>query len=144
MMQLSVEKDLLGPWLAAKVGMVWAPEGRELVGLLQDGKPVAAALFENCTGLSMECHVAVDRPGLPLRQWIIASFRYAFVQNGVEKLIGRVNSNNRAALHFDYRLGFDPWAVIPRVYKDGGDCLIMVLLRERCKWIPAEYRREAA
>lgn len=143
MIELSVDKDLLGPWICRKIGKIWTRERCEAVGLVDGRRVLACALFEDNTGVSMACHVAIEHGHVPIRKLVTAAFHYAFVQAGVEKLIGIVNSTNKKALQFDYKLGFEPVAVLPRMYADHGDAVIFVMEREKCRWIPAEHRKAA-
>lgn len=143
MIDISIDKTVLGPWICKRIGKIWYPEGKETIGLVDSERILAAVLFEDYAGLSMTCHVALADAHVPLRKLIAAAFRYAFVSLHVERLMGVVNSNNKAALRFDYKLGFEPVATLPRMYADGGDAVIFLMERSKCRWIPVEHRRAA-
>lgn len=143
MIDLCVDKNRLGPWICKKISMVWGPEGRECVGIVDGERILGAVLFEDYAGLSMKCHVAIANEHAPIRKLITAAARYAFIDIGVEKLVGIVNSNNKRALNFDLRIGFDACAILPRMYADGGDAVILMMERKNCVWIPAEFRKAA-
>jgi hypothetical protein len=138
---LSTDKIILGPWLCEKIDKIWSPRGCECVGLIRDdGTPLAATLIESYTGVCAEMHIAIEHAHVPLRRFIVAGFHYVFVDLGCKQVIGRVSSANKKALNFDLRLGFEPIAVIPDVFRDGSDMVILRMLREQCPWIAREER----
>ena len=141
-MDLSDDNDLIGPWVFHRVGKAWAPEGRTSVGLVHEGEVLAGVVFEDFTGVSVFAHSAVKHPHVPLRKFLVAVFYYAFVDLGVDKLIGMVPSYNERALKTNLRLGFHAEAVIEGVFPHG-DLFIMVMNRRDCKLLPAEYRKAA-
>jgi L-amino acid N-acyltransferase YncA len=143
MVELSVDKDLLGPWICRRIGKVWSRDGKETVGIVDGGRVLGVVLFEDNTGVAMTCHVAIAHAHVPIRRLIVAAAHYAFIDNGVEKLMGAVNSKNLKALRFDLKLGFEAYAVLPRMYGDGGDCVILIMTRESCRWIPERFRKAA-
>jgi len=140
---LSTDKNLIGPWVFKKIGKVWHPEGREAVGLVRDDEVLAGCIVEDYTGNSCQMHIALAHAHVPLRKFIVAGFHYVFVDLGCEQVLGFVSSANKKALMFDMKLGFEPIAVIPKVYNDN-DLIIMRMLRSQCRWIAAEARRKAA
>ena len=100
---------------------------------------MAGVVFEDYTMASVTMHMAVSKTGLPLKNMVFAVFQYAFVQLGVDKAIGLVNSSNKAALEVDLKLGFRPEAVVEGVFPNG-DMVILVMNKSDCKWITAEQR----
>lgn len=139
MIELSTDKHLVGPWVFRRVNKTWAPEGREVIGLVRDGEVVGGVVFEDWNLKSVSAHMAWGDPSVSPRRLIKAVFHYAFIDLGAEKVLGCVNSANTAALKTDLRLGFRPEAVIEGVFPDG-DLVIVVMDRNACPWIPSSYR----
>lgn len=141
-MNLSDDNELIGSWVFRQVGKAWAPEGRTSIGLERDGEVLAGLVFEDYTGTSVFAHSAVKHPHVPLRKFLVAVFYYAFVDLGVDKLIGMVPSYNLRALKANLWLGFHAEAVIEGVFPNG-DLVIMVMNRQDCKLLASDYRKAA-
>lgn len=143
MIEISFDKDLIGPWICSRINKTWGPDGREAIGLVREGEVLGAVLFEDYTGPggSISVHVAIDNPRIPIRKLLSTSAGYAFNQLKVEKLIGLVPSYNTAALKFDMRIGFKPEAVIKNAFPNG-DMVVLTMTREDCGFVPR--RKEAA
>lgn len=139
---LSFDKFLVGPWVFSKIGKVWSPEGREVVGLVDGDIVLGGVVYEDYTGSSVCCHIAIAHPHVPLRKLLVAAARYAYNQLGVKKVIGMVPSNNEDALRMDFRLGFELEAIVRDVFPDGSDMVILTMTREQCRFLPRQ--KEAA
>lgn len=140
---LTLDKDLIGPWICHRINKVWGPEGRECMGVLNsEGKLVAAGMFEDYTGVCITGHIACEGSGIALRTLLGAAYHYVFVTLDCEKFLGLVNSNNRKALTLDLKMGFRPEAVIEGVFP-GGDLVVLVMNRDECRWIAPEHRKVA-
>lgn len=136
MIELTFDKDLIGPWVFRRVAKVWGPEGREAVGLVgEDGIPVAGIVFEDYTGQggSVSLHISIDNPNIPIRNLLVTAASYCFDQMGVNKVVGLIPSNNVDALRFDMRLGFKPEAVLKDIYPDG-DLVILTMYKHECRF----------
>jgi len=140
--ELTTDKHLIGPWVFKRIGRTWSPEGREVIGLVDGEEIIGGVVFEDCTQRAITAHMAWGDPSISPRRLIKAVFWYAFMDLGVEKVLGFVNSANTAALKTDLRLGFRPEAVIEGVFPDG-DMVVMVMNRSVCPWIPRAYRNAA-
>lgn len=141
MIEISTDKHILGPFVCNLVHKKWFPDGREVVGVLKDGKPIAGIMFEDYTGPggSITSHIAIAHPHVPIRKLLVAASMYAYNQLAVDKVFGQVPDHNKEALEFDLRIGFQPVALIEGVYPDG-DMFLLVMNREDCKFIPKELR----
>ena len=138
---MNTNVDILGPWAWKQMGMSkWNSEGRSAIGELNAmGTPRWAVVYDHYEpGGSIQVHIAISNPKYVTRQAISAVFEYAFLQLGVKKVIGVVNSTNRAALTFDLRLGFEIEAVIEDAY-DMGDMYILSMTPEQCRWIRGQH-----
>lgn len=142
---ISTDVSMLGPWVWKTTGCtVWTPVGKSAMGVIEDGDIKWAAVFDNYNeGGSIQIHIAVADRKYVTRRAIQRVFEYPFLQLGVKKLIGIVNSENAAALSFDLRLGFEVEAVIEDAY-ERGDMYILSMTPEQCRWIRGKrYGRQS-
>lgn len=136
MIEISMDKHLIGPWVTTRIGGTWGPEGREAIGLVRDDEEVlAGVMLENYTGHCITMHIAISSANVPIRKLLVTSALYVFNQLGCHKILGLVPSTNKAALSFDTRLGFTPEAIIKDVFKDG-DMIVLSMTREQCGFLP--------
>ena len=129
--------NVLGPWVWKATGAtVWTPVGKSAMGYVDsNGNIKWAVVFDNYhEGGSIHIHTAVADRKYVTRRAIQAVFEYPFIQLGVKKLIGIVNSENAAALSLDLRLGFQIETVIKDAY-ERGDMYILSMTPEQCRWI---------
>ena len=131
----SSDIDLLGPWAWKLMGCeLWTPVGKTALGEVVDGEVLWACIYDHYENKSIQVHIAIDNPKYVTRQAICACFEYPFLQLGVKKVLGFVNSENHNALTFDLRLGFQIEHVIKDAY-DRGDMYILSMTQEQCRWI---------
>lgn len=122
-------------WLAPRTGGSYYKGSGQGIGLEKDGELIAGVMFDNCTGRSVQMHVAA----IPGRRWMTKEylrvcFDYPFRQLGVCKIIGLVDSTNQDAMRFDLHLGFIEEAVIKDAGKHG-DLHILSMTRQQCRFI---------
>jgi len=135
MRQTIYDENVIGPWVCQRTGGQYFPDsGARAIGLLRDGVLVAGVLFEHYNGRSIAMHVAGEGKDWMTRDFLMECFRYPFVQLGVHKIIGLVDSSNKDARRLDEHLGFRMEAKIagaaPR-----GDLLIFTMTREQCRFL---------
>ncbi len=105
--------------------------GYKGIVLFEDGYVKSGFLFENFNGANIDCHVAGEKF---TRQMIKFGFGYCFNQLKAKRMTAKISVENKKSLRFVERLGFEPEAVL-KDYWPSGDVLIMVMMRENCKWI---------
>lgn len=129
------DRDRLGPWVAERTGGTYYKDSGQTIGLERNGSLVAAALYDNCTGRSVQMHVASDGTSRWMtREFLRVCFDYPFNQLKVNKVMGLVDSTNEAAIRFDENIGFQ----LEHVVKDAGrhgDIRIYSMTRQQCRWI---------
>ena len=135
MKRLVFDRDRLGPWLCEKTNGEWYGQG-QTIGLEEDGRVIACAMYERCNGSSVVTHIA----GEPGKRWMTREFLrvifdYPFNQLGVSKLIGFVDGDNTDAMRFDLHLGFVPEAVIHGAGTDGCDLNVLTMTRNQCRFL---------
>ena len=134
---LSLDKDLVGQWVARHTAAIFTPENSSCIGLLnKEGQLIAGVWYENYNKSSIMAHIAIQ--GQVTREFLFTIFDYPFVQLGVEKIIGPVNSNNLDALKLDKNFGFEEEARIKNAYPDG-DLVLLTLTKDKCRFIGERY-----
>lgn len=137
---LSFDKDIVGQWVANRVNGVFTPENSSCIGLLdKDGNLVAGVWYESYTKTSIIAHIAIE--GRMSKEFLSVIFNYPFVQLGVNKIIGIVNSSNEDALRLDNKLGFVEEARIKDVYPDG-DMVLLTMTKDKCRFLGERYGKK--
>ena len=130
--------DLVGDWICRRTGGTFIPGSGKTIALVQDDRIIAAVLYDNFNGASIQMHVAAE-PGARwmTRQYLFKCFDYPFRQLGCKLVLGLVAENNHAARRFDEHLGFKIQATL----KDAHPCgalLIYGMKKDECKWLKQE------
>lgn len=120
--------------IAAAACCVYSPEHDHCIARVKDGRLLGGVIYQGYTGASIEMHVAGFWPQWLNKSMLFVVFGYPFYQLGCLKVIGRVNENNKRALEFDLKLGFNEEARIRDVYPEG-DLLILSMRRDECRWL---------
>lgn len=121
----------VGAWIQARGGGYWR-EGVTAIGLERDGALVAGAMFDYYNGASIVACVAVDGP--ITREWLYRICHYAFVQLGVNVVLGIVAGDNVKSQTFCERFGFRLSATIPDADPSGAMHLY-TLRRDQCRYL---------
>ena len=111
-------------------------EGMQAIGLRRDGELVAGVVYEGYNGKNIWMHVAAI-PGARWmsRMYLHAVFAYPFGVCGCNRVSGYVNESNLAARRFDEHLGFEVEARLRGAACNGGDVLLYVLWRDKCRFL---------
>jgi len=133
---LTGHDNVVGPWVASRVGTVWAPECSTTIGLFSTQTGLqAGVIYEGYNGANIGAHIAsVPGKSWPTRNFLRFIFYYPFEQLKVKRITGMVASCNEAAVEFNKRLGFKQEAVLKDAHPQG-DLLVFVMRREHCKWL---------
>lgn len=101
----------------------------------------AVTLYDGFSACDCNIHIASDGSGQWLtRGYLRASFWHPFIQWNLRRLTGLVPAKNQDALRFDLHLGFEREGYIRHALPDD-DLILLGMLRENCRYIPADYRR---
>lgn len=128
------------PWAQDRVGVTFRSDART-IGLERDGQIVAVVVFDSFGETDCSMHIASDGT----RAWmnkalLVQAFCYPFVQLGLLRVTGLVPADNEAALKFDEHIGFVREGYHPKAAPGGKDLVSLGLLKENCRFIPAEHR----
>lgn len=140
MMRLVVDRpDLVGPWVAERIGGFYHPIGGYAMGVEDDGVLIAGVMYDSYfKDGSIMMHVAAE----PGRRWLTRErlrifFHYPFEYLGVRKVIGLVQSTNKEAIRFDEHIGFNLEARLTGACV-GGDLLLYTMTRNQCRFLGAD------
>jgi RimJ/RimL family protein N-acetyltransferase len=84
-------------------------------------------------------HIAIQ--GQITREFLFTIFDYPFVQLGVNKIIGTVNSINLDALKLDKNFGFEEEARIKDAFPDG-DMVLLTMTKDKCRFLGERYGKK--
>lgn len=102
------------------------------LGFERDGEILAGALYQDWSGPNVWVHLAIRRMS---REFLHYGFRYPFLELGCQRLTGAVEASNAAARRFNEHVGFAVEATLSGAARDGGDVLIYVMWRDRCRFL---------
>jgi RimJ/RimL family protein N-acetyltransferase len=132
--------NFFGEWWAMKMRetgerCTWIPGSASVIGLLDLEKgPVAACIYDRYNGKSLQVHIAAEGKSWLNREYLWFCFYYPFVQLGVHKLIGTVDSSNLDAVRWNEHLGYTLEATLKDACPNG-DLRVYTMTREQCKWL---------
>jgi RimJ/RimL family protein N-acetyltransferase len=112
------------------------------IGIERDGELIGGVVYDGFNGRNIWAHIA----GKPGTRWLTRSFLYAmyhypFVQLGVERITGPVDSTNLEAIRLDTHMGFVHEATL-RGASPNGDLLLFVMWKQNCRYLGDRYGRE--
>lgn len=127
--------EIIGPWVAARCGEMWIPQGATTIGLMDGAEILFGAIYNNFNRTTIEMHIAAASG----KRWMTKDllwfcFYYPFVQLGVKRITVVVPETNLDAIAFDKHLGFTFEAALEKAHPDG-DLHIYRLFREDCRWL---------
>ena len=134
MIEIVYDKSIIGPWVCHRTGGSYVEQDSQTIGLVRNGELVAGVLYDHYNGRSIAMHVAAIGKFWMTRQYLHACFHYPFIQLGVNKILGLVDSTNLAAQKFDEHLGFKAEAIIKDAAPQG-DLIIYSMTAADCRFL---------
>lgn len=132
--------DRLLPWAAERIGIERFRDDARAIGIACGDQLRGVVVYDTFSACDCHMHVASDRSRRWLtREFLVHAFSYPFVQVGLRRVTGIVAASNEDAIRFDKKLGFLPEGFCPKALPND-DIVIMGLTRDRCRFIPLEYR----
>ena len=128
------QKELIGAWVAERVGQSCSWGDFYAMGVELGGKIVAGLVFSDFTGKNAFVHLAVDRMTRRLPELFDHGTRYAFDQCGLLRVTAPVEETNTKSLNIVRKVGFEQEATLRRAGENGQDSHLFVL------W-PENFRR---
>lgn len=126
-------------WIRKELKIARIDDIRGISATSNSGELYGVCAMDSWTEGSVQVHIAIKNP-ICLRNYdfIKESFNYIFNVGGRLTALGFVSSENKKALIFDKKIGFQEIARIKDGVKSGVDTVILELRRENCKWIDRE------
>lgn len=111
-------------------------ECAQCITCVDDGKPVAGAIYDGYNELTISAHIWIDAERMPSKEWYACIMDYPFNKLGVQKLVGQVASGNAEARALDEHFGFVEEARV-KDFSHDGDLIIYTMTREQCRILNA-------
>lgn len=104
------------------------------IGIYREHKAIGAIIYTNFSHTNVDIHWYMPRC---LNRYLLdMMFRYPFIDLGLIRVTGFVNSTNIKAIKVGERLGFEKEAIVKDYYSLSEDMLIYKLTKEKArKWI---------
>lgn len=132
--------EILLPWAAEVIGVRGFREDARALGIGSLDRLRAVVVYDTFSACDCNMHIASDGSGhWCTRELLIHSFAYPFIQLGLRRVTGVVPASNEKALRFDTKLGFVREGYCPKALPND-DVVILGMTRDRCRFIPPEYR----
>ena len=132
---ISNDKTIIGPWVAAKMGIEYSDNNTSL-GQIAGSKIIAGVSYQSWNKASIIASIAVE--GLMTPTYLAAIFHYPFIYLGVTKIICQVAESNLNSIKLAEKLGFRLEAQLLDAHPDGS-LLIYTMTKEQCRFIGEKY-----
>lgn len=136
------DPERLIAWAQDQLGVIFFDDARA-IGWGNGETIRAVAVYERWSGNDCCVHLVSDRrPGWMSRHFLAAGFKFPFVQGRVRRITGLVPASNVDALRLNTHMGYRVEGRLRCGADDGGDLIVMGMLREECRFLPREFRME--
>ena len=132
-----VVSHAVGEWVCQQMGATYNPDACVAIGRVDGDRVIGGVVYDDYNGSSICMHCAGEG-GWLTKELLRAVFGYPFTQLKVKKVIGFVDSTNKAAMRLNEHLGFTLEAKV----QDGtatGDLLIYTMTPEQCRFLGGRY-----
>lgn len=96
---------------------------------------MGGVMYTDFNHASIQLHIAAFQPNWVNREMLWVCFNYPFCKLGVNKLIGLVPENNKAAIVFDLHLGFVVEHTVRDVFPGGEGMVVLGMYAEQCRFL---------
>lgn len=131
-----ISDELVGHWVAERLGSGYFASRSNAIGLVKDDKLIAGVMYENWNGRSIICHIAVE--GRLTRRYLGAIFDYAYNVCNVEKIIVPVESHNLKSAKLIENMGFTEEGRIKDCQPEG-DTILYTMTKGNCRFLGDRY-----
>ena len=110
----------------------------------KSGKIAGIVVMDSWTPSGCQTHFAIENP-MCIRAGLFREVAiHIHVTCGRRYIFGLIPANNDKAHKFDLKMGFKEVARVPEGYDIGVDYIVVRLAKEENRWLPDEYKSEAA
>ena len=131
-----ISDELVGHWVAERLGSGYFASRSNAIGLVKDDRLIAGVIYENWNGRSIICHIAVE--GRLTRRYLGAIFDYAYNVCNVEKIIVPVESHNLKSVKLIKNMGFTEEGRIKDCQPEG-DTILYTMTKGNCRFLGDRY-----
>ena len=127
----------LSLWAGERLGLNGRVRGYDpvAIGVARGGEIVAAALFANHQGPTIEVTFVTSTPRWASREMVRGILQYPFVQLGCKRVTAVTEACNKPARAFLERLGFRQEGVHPEAFPSGDGISYGLLRKDADKWL---------
>jgi len=108
------------------------------------GVIAGVVIMDSWTPSGCQTHFAIDNPICIRRGLFREVAHHIHVVCDRRYIFGLIPANNKKAHAFDLKMGFEEVARIPEGYGIGIDYIVVRLAKEDNRWLPDEFKQEAA
>ena len=127
------------PWCNDQIGLVRVEDTSGIIAFDQDtNKQLAAVLFDNWTGNSVQAHMIITNPLVIKHGFLTLAYDFAFKHKKLKYIYGLVPADNVKAVKFNKHMGWTIKTRLPEAYADGVDYLVMQVTPE--DWATADLK----
>lgn len=134
----------LGRQIAKTAGTGFNPGSSISVARVKDGELLGGVVYNDYTGESMGIHVAAYEDHWLNRDLLYVVFDYPFRQLGVKRLFSQMPEDNKVALHFNKRLGFEYVTRVEGVFRNNVACILTKMEATNCRYLSIKPQRVIA
>jgi len=106
----------------------------QAIGVARGGRPIAAVIYNNFTGQSVEMSIFSTSPHWATKNTLFHFFAYPFITLGCARVTAVNRKRDKTARRMCERLGFTLEGVMKHAYPKDDAC-IYGMLRRDCRWI---------
>lgn len=129
---ISTDAELIGPWVADRIGFKWTTGRSQAIGRVKNGEVVAGVLYEDYNTVNVVCHIACDPNGIN-RQFLSIIFDYPFRQLKCQRITAVVAESNEKSRNLVEHMGFEVEANLLHAHPDG-DLIVYRMMADDCRW----------
>ena len=129
---ISTNSDLIGAWVAKKIGFDWFEGRATAIGRIKNGEIVAGVVYEDYNGANVMCHIA-GSGNWASREFLSIIFDYPFNQLQCKRITAVVVQSNEKSRRLVEHLGFEVEANLRDAHPDG-DLIVYRMTADKCRW----------
>jgi len=131
-------------WIWERAYPMAVKDTQGIVAYDDKGKIAGIVVMDSWTPSGCQTHFAIENPMCIRRGLFREVAVHIHVTCGRPYIFGLIPANNDKAHKFDLKMGFKEVARVPEGYDIGVDYIVVRLAKEENRWLPDEYKSEAA
>lgn len=140
----ALDKQHEWEWVRQRAKPMQVEDSQGIVAYDDAGKIAGIVVMDSWTSSGCQAHFAIDNPMCIRRGLFREVAVHVHIACGRRYIFGLIPADNEKAYKFDLKMGFEEVARVPDGYDEGVDYIVVRLAREDNRWLPEEFREEAA